>query len=134
MQLGTLSGNSIAAVAGLKTMEILARPGQYDRLRANGQAIREAACEALDAVGVPYRIVGDPTLFEIVFTEREVCNYRDTIQVNRGRADAYQSALRENGVSKSPGKAYPSLALTGDDLEQVRQAIERAAGAAASAS
>jgi len=29
MQLGTLSGNPLAAVAGLKTLEILRRPGQY---------------------------------------------------------------------------------------------------------
>jgi hypothetical protein len=35
MQLGTLSGNPVAAAAGLKTLEILRRaPGQYDRLLA----------------------------------------------------------------------------------------------------
>jgi glutamate-1-semialdehyde 2,1-aminomutase len=34
MQLGTLSGNPVAAAAGLKTLEILRRPGAYDRLRA----------------------------------------------------------------------------------------------------
>ena len=33
MQLGTLSGNPVAAAAGLKTMEILRREGSYDRLR-----------------------------------------------------------------------------------------------------
>ncbi|HBT42454.1 MAG TPA: aspartate aminotransferase family protein, partial [Rhodospirillaceae bacterium] len=31
MQIGTLSGNPVASVAGLKTMEILRRPGQYER-------------------------------------------------------------------------------------------------------
>ncbi|MDB4031059.1 hypothetical protein N9482_05690, partial [Planktomarina temperata] len=37
MQLGTLSGNPIAAAAGLKTMEILRRKGSYDRLREVGR-------------------------------------------------------------------------------------------------
>ena len=37
MQLGALSGNPVAAGAGLKTKEILRRPGQYDRLRGLGQ-------------------------------------------------------------------------------------------------
>ena len=37
MQLGTLSGNPIASVAGLKTMEILRRPGQYNKLREIGK-------------------------------------------------------------------------------------------------
>ncbi len=38
MQIGTLSGNPVAAIAGLKTMEILARPGQYEKLIATGNA------------------------------------------------------------------------------------------------
>ena len=134
MQLGTLSGNPVAAVAGLKTMEILARPGQYDRLRANGQAIWDATSEALDRSGVPYAIVGDPTLFEVVFTERAVRNYRDTIEVDAARTHAYQSALRANGVFKAPGKTYPSLALTENDLDQVRGAVDAAAEAAGRAS
>ena len=32
-QVGTLSGNPVAAVAGLKTLEILRRPGSYERMR-----------------------------------------------------------------------------------------------------
>ena len=36
MQIGTLSGNPIAAVAGLKTMEILKRRGNYDKIRNIG--------------------------------------------------------------------------------------------------
>ena len=36
MMLGTLSGNPVACVAGLKTMEILRREGAYEPLLANG--------------------------------------------------------------------------------------------------
>lgn len=32
MQAGTLSGNPLAMVAGIKTLEILARPGAYEHL------------------------------------------------------------------------------------------------------
>ena len=39
MQLGTLSGFPVGAVAGLKTMEILRRDGQYRRLKANGKRL-----------------------------------------------------------------------------------------------
>jgi glutamate-1-semialdehyde 2,1-aminomutase len=31
-QAGTLSGNPLAMVAGIKTLEILSRPGAYDHL------------------------------------------------------------------------------------------------------
>ena len=43
MQIGTLSGNPIASVAGLKTLEILRRPGSYEKLRQNGQRIMDFA-------------------------------------------------------------------------------------------
>ena len=39
-QIGTLSGNPIAAVAGLKTLEILRRPGTYETMRATGNQLR----------------------------------------------------------------------------------------------
>lgn len=56
MQLGTLSGNPIAAVAGLKTMEVLRRPGTYDKLTANGQSLMDMMKTALDEYGIEHRL------------------------------------------------------------------------------
>src|SRR5207253_11426766 len=39
MQVGTLSGNPVAASAGLATLEILKRPGAYERIFATGRAL-----------------------------------------------------------------------------------------------
>jgi glutamate-1-semialdehyde 2,1-aminomutase len=36
-QAGTLSGNPLAMTAGIKTLEILNRPGTYEQTRANHQ-------------------------------------------------------------------------------------------------
>ena len=63
---------SVAAAAGLKSLEILRRDGQYDTLRTTVKRLMKAAGHALDAEGIPHRIVGDPTLFEVVFTDRDV--------------------------------------------------------------
>ncbi|MGB1157652.1 MAG: aspartate aminotransferase family protein, partial [Alphaproteobacteria bacterium] len=60
MQIGTLSGNPVAAVAGLKTMEILRRPGVYDAMATKGRAIMDAYGEALGAKGIAHQIVGEP--------------------------------------------------------------------------
>ena len=51
MQVGTLSGNPIAAVAGLKTLEILKRPGQFERLRDLGDRIQSMLVNALSERG-----------------------------------------------------------------------------------
>ncbi len=131
MQLGTLSGNPVAAAAGMKTLEILHRSGSFDTLRANGQRLMSMAGDALSDQGIAHRVVGDPTLFEIVFTDKEVRNYRDVLASDRQRAATFNQVLMEHGVFKSPGKTYPSLALTEDDFELTGQAYAKASAALA---
>ena len=63
MQIGTLSGNPIASVAGLKTLEILRRPGSYEKLRQNGQRIMDFASKELSENNIDFKVVGDQTLF-----------------------------------------------------------------------
>lgn len=129
MQLGTLSGNPVAAVAGLKTMEVLRRDGAYDQLRANGQRLMDMAGAALSAQGIAHQIVGDPTLFEIVFTENAPRDYRDTFNADTARAAKFNAVLMQEGIFKAPGKTYPSLALTEADFELAQQAYLTAAAA-----
>ncbi|MEM7303368.1 MAG: aminotransferase class III-fold pyridoxal phosphate-dependent enzyme [Pseudomonadota bacterium] len=127
MQLGTLAGNPVAAVAGMKTMEILRRPGQYDKLRANGQAIWDALTDNLTKHGHAHRIVGEPYLFDVVFTEQPVNDYRSYIKGDMAKNARFNDMLREKGIFKAPGKVYPSLALTEADLNQISEAIAYAA-------
>ncbi|NSY41376.1 aspartate aminotransferase family protein [Leisingera sp. ANG59] len=129
MQLGTLSGNPVAAVAGLKTMEILRREGSYDHLNSTGLRLMQMTSAALEEAGVPFQIVGEPALFEVVFTDAKVRDYRDTQAGNAERTKRYNEVLRQEGIFKSPGKTYPSLALTEVDLDQTETAIRKAAAA-----
>ena len=131
MMLGTLSGNPVAAVAGLKTMEILRRDGAYDTLRAHGERLQKMFAHHLDAAGITHRIVGHPTLFDIVFTDRDVRTYRDVQAADAKKNAAFNAVLRANGVFKSPGKVYPCLALTEADFDLTDAAIGKAAAAIA---
>jgi len=131
MMTGTLSGNPVAAAAGLKTLEVLSRPGQFARLRELGGTVMRLVAHALEAEGVAHRIVGDETLFDVVFTEGTVRDYRDTHAADRARSARFVEALREGGVFKSPGKTYPCLALTEEDIAVTAAALAGAARAAA---
>jgi hypothetical protein len=71
----------------------------------------------LTEAGIAHQIVGDPTLFDVIFSERPVRDYRDVLQADAGRNAAFNKALRGAGVFKSPGKLYPSLAIDDQDLE-----------------
>lgn len=127
MQIGTLSGNPVASVAGLKTMEILRRPGQYDRLRETGQTIIKAINDHLGAAGHAHHVAGVPVLFDIVFAPGPVRNYRDVQKGDADKLARFNVLLREQGIFKSPSKFYPSLALTDEDIDKTVDAIAHAA-------
>lgn len=127
MQLGTLSGNPIAAAAGLKTMEVLRRDGQYDRLRSIGQRLQDMQVEALSGQGIAHRVCGDPTLFDLVFTDADCVDYRSAKHRDPAQNVTYNAELRARGIFKSPGKLYPCLALSEADLQHTRDAVTEAA-------
>jgi glutamate-1-semialdehyde 2,1-aminomutase len=115
MQVGTLSGNPIAAVAGLKTLEILKRPGAYERIFANGRALMEGYGRILQDAGVTARVTGDAPMFDIVFTDREVTDYRGSLG-DQEAMKRYNVLMRERGILKGESKHYVSLAHTDEDI------------------
>ncbi len=127
MQLGTLSGNPVASVAGLKTMEILRRPGSYEKLHANGEALMKLIRNALDSHSHDYQIAGHPALFDVVFTADPVTDYRSWLKGDADKNARFNATLREHGILKSPSKLYPCLALTDQDMEQTERAYLAAA-------
>jgi len=126
-QIGTLSGNPLAAAAGLKTLEILRRDGSYQTLNSNGKQLMQNITDTLTEAQVAHRIVGEPMLFDVLFTNSDVHNYRDVVIADSAATTSYNNTLRENGIFKSPGKMYPSLALTESDLAQTEEALRHAA-------
>ena len=131
MQIGTLSGNPLVAAAGLKTLEILRRPGQYEKLQRTGETVMQLFRKHLDAVEIPHQITGAPALFDVVFQSNSVSNYRDMSGVDGNKAKAFNRALHENGVMKSPNKFYTSLALNDKDISELDLAIKKSAEAIA---
>ena len=95
MQLGTLSGNPVAAAAGMKTMEILRRPGQYDKLRTLGQTLMDAVSDHLGKAGFDHQMTGDPTLFDVLFTPGRINDYRDVHKADVARNLRFNKLLRQ---------------------------------------
>ena len=127
MQIGTLSGNPIAAAAGLKTLEILRRPGAYEHARKIGTALMDGIRSAFAPTGIPFQIVGHWSMFDIVFTDQPVRDYRDVFHADKARLGRFNALLRERGVLKSDSKFYLSHAHTNDDVAQTIAAAQYAA-------
>jgi len=115
MQIGTLSGNPIAAAAGLKTLEILKRPGAYEQIFKTGRALMEGYADILKRGRVKARAIGDAPMFDIVFTDREVKDYRSAIG-DEELMKRCNALLRERGILKGESKYYVSLAHTEADV------------------
>jgi glutamate-1-semialdehyde 2,1-aminomutase len=115
MQIGTLSGNPIAAAAGLKTLEILKRPGAYEQIFKTGRALMDGYSEILKRARVKARVVGDAPMFDIVFTDREVKDYRSA-RGDEATMKRCNALLRRRGILKGENKYYISLAHTAEDV------------------
>lgn len=125
-QIGTLSGNPIAAVAGLATVEILRRPGTYERMHSVGGAIKVALQDSLDRAEIPARVVGEGVLFDVFFSEHDIVDYRSTLLADKERLGRFNRLLRERGVFKGDSKFYLSTAHDESDVEMTVEAIESA--------
>ena len=127
MQNGTLNGNPLAAVAGLKTLEVLRRPGTYEFLWTLGKSLMTGLSTNLDRTGHKHQIVGEAPLFDIVFKRGSVKNYRDFVAGNDKKTRAFNALLRLQGILKSPNKFYISIALSNEDINQTLDSISQSA-------
>ncbi len=123
MQLGTLSGNPIASVAGLKTMEILKKENLHSKMLKDGKRLMNLFKSKLDKIDVDYRVVGHETLFDIIFINKKIENYRDYISANMNIYNKFNNALRRSGFFKPPGKIYVSAVLSEEDFELAEKSI-----------
>ena len=117
MQVGTLSGNPVAAAAGLATLEILRRPGAYERIFATGRDLMGTLAELLTRNGLTAQVTGEPPLFDAVFTGDPVRDYRGALRGDGDKLRRLNALLRERGVLKGESKYYVSLAHTPEDIQ-----------------
>jgi glutamate-1-semialdehyde 2,1-aminomutase len=117
VQIGTLSGNPVAAAAGLATLAILRRPGAYEQIHATGKELMGALGDLLKSAGIAAQISGEPPLFDVVFSAEPVRDYRGTLRGDAELMRRFNALLRERGILKGESKYYISLAHTPDDIQ-----------------
>jgi glutamate-1-semialdehyde 2,1-aminomutase len=125
-QSGTLNGNPIAAVAGLATLAELRRPGAYETLHGTGRRLMAGLAELTQRSGLPAQVVGEPVVFDVLFTAEPVTDYRSLQKADGGLARAFTTELIKRGVVKNTQKMYMSLAHSDADVATTLQACEDA--------
>jgi glutamate-1-semialdehyde 2,1-aminomutase len=122
-QTGTLNGNPIAAVAGFATLQQLHTDGTYRQLFSMGHTLRQGLAELLKHYGIPGQVVGEDPLFDVVFTDEPVNDYRGVLTQNRELLRRFNAETLKRGILKGSSKMYLSMAHTAADVEQTLRAV-----------
>jgi glutamate-1-semialdehyde 2,1-aminomutase len=121
-QAGTLSGNPLAMAAGLKTLEILARPGSYDRLEELGGRLAAGLTRAASEAGIDSCVNRVGSMMTAFFCKGPVKSYEDARKADTQRYAKYFAGMRQRGVFLAPSQfeaAFVSLVHTENDIVSV---------------
>jgi glutamate-1-semialdehyde 2,1-aminomutase len=125
-QIGTLSGNPVASVAGIATLEVLRRPGTYEAAFATGQRLMDGLAGMIATAGLPAQVIGMPVLFDIIFATGEIADYRATLRQDFDAMRRFNQSLRAAGVLKGDSKFYISTAHTDADVKHTLAVFQSA--------
>jgi glutamate-1-semialdehyde 2,1-aminomutase len=70
------------------------------------------------ATGVVAQVVGEPTVFDIVFTDKPVTDYRAVMTSDTAKLRRFNEVCLRNGVLKGGSKIYVSIVHDEADVER----------------
>ncbi len=131
-QAGTLSGNPLAMAAGLKTLEILARPGTYERLEERASELEAGIMEVLFRRGIPGVVNRVGSMMSLFFTEEErVESYAQALTSDTQRYSKYFWRMLNGGVNLAPSQFEAAFVSTAHTREDIAFTLEVGEGAMA---
>ena len=121
---GTYNGNPLSVAAALKTIEILGRPGFYDRLYKMGETLRDGVNAIIEELGLNAVCLGYGSAWGVWFDRTPPSNHEDVARYNatggKEKSAAYARHMLNRGVFLHPGRparAYLYAAHTEDDVQ-----------------
>jgi len=125
-QAGTLSGNPVAVAAGLKTLEILARPGTYDGLERISARLGDGIERAMKEIGVNGCVNRVGSLVTPFLGVQTVRDAEDARQADTSMFSRFFAAMLQRGGYLPPSQfeaMFVSLAHSEDDIDRTVGAV-----------
>jgi len=127
-QAGTLSGNPLAMTAGIKTLEILKRPGSYEHLDKMTKKLINGILEAGKEAG--HELCGGSIsgMFGFFFTKGPVTNFQEAMKSDTAKFAKWHRGMLEEGVYLAPSQfeaGFTGLAHTEADIDATIAAAKR---------
>ena len=128
-QAGTLSGNPVAVAAGMATLDIIQRPGFYEKLSAQTAKLVDGLSQAAAEAGVAF--CGDAIggMFGIYFREHVPGNYAEMMTCNKDRFNQFFHAMLDAGVYLAPSAFEAGFVSAMHDDAIIAETVDAARGA-----
>jgi glutamate-1-semialdehyde 2,1-aminomutase len=120
-QAGTLSGNPLAMTAGIKTLELLSKPGTYEYLEKITKQLTDGLLKICSDTGHATCGGNISAMFGLFFTAGPVHNYEDAKKADTAKFGRFHRGMLEHGIYLAPSQfeaGFTSLAHTPEDIEQ----------------
>ena len=127
-QAGTLSGNPLAMTAGIKTLELLQKPGSYEYLEKITKRLSDGLIEIASSTG--HSVCGGhvSAMFGLFFTPGPVRNYEDAKKADTAKFGRFHRGMLENGIYLAPSQfeaGFTSLAHTEADITRTLEVAKK---------
>lgn len=126
-QAGTLSGNPLAMTAGIKTLELLQKPGTYEYLDQITKKLSDGLLQIAKDTG--HAVCGGQIsgMFGLFFTAGPVHNYEDAKKSDTAKFGRFHRGMLERGVYLAPSQfeaGFTSLSHTEADIDRTLAAAK----------
>ena len=125
-QAGTLAGNPLATVAGLSTLDILARPGVIDAMEGQMEKLGKGLGAIAKETGIPVYQTQMGTMGCMFFNENPVRNYEDATTSDTDRYAKYFWSMLESGVYFAPSQYEAGFMSSAHDDAIIDQTLDAA--------
>lgn len=126
-QAGTLSGNPVAMAAGLATLEVLSRPGIWERAANWAEKAAGLITAAAERVGVAIQLQRVGTMLTPFFTARPVRSFAEAKQSDRDAYARFFHAMLQAGIYL-PASAFEAAFTSAVHGEAELDVLESALG------
>jgi glutamate-1-semialdehyde 2,1-aminomutase len=117
---GTFNGNPISMAATLATIGELEKNEVHKYLFTLGEELRNQLNQTIAKLELEAQTVGFGSVFQILFTKKEIFNYRDTLSSNNKLFVEFQKEMMKRGIfilPKPNKRCHISAAHTKDDID-----------------
>jgi glutamate-1-semialdehyde 2,1-aminomutase len=124
----TLNGNPVCAAAGCAALDVLSKPGIYDRLHHIGSRLRKGIVDSGSRHGFAVQAPGEDAVFGVRFTDRKpLRTWMDLTTANKDLGLRWALELLKRGLLVNPNeKLYISITHTDADVEKTLGIVDDA--------